>query len=183
MHLEMSLSATIIITIIILLRIFSMALNTVSELADLVYQHNNLKSAVEFSELIDGEFRMIHHLTYQEGSSVNDFIPKEISGIQYATIQDAIRFIKQQPDNQVFMAKVDIESAFIPVSPLDRPLLGFQWKGKFFMDVVLPMGISSACVIFESFGTALEWVAKSKQGATAVVHVIDEMQTRSTSFC
>ena len=40
-------------------------------------------------------------------------------------------------------AKVDIESAFkiIPVSPLDRPLLGFHWKGKFFMDAVLPMGV------------------------------------------
>ena len=48
-------------------------------------------------------------------------------------------------------AKVDIASAFriIPVSPLDRPLLGFQWKGKFFMDAVLPMGVSSACAIFE----------------------------------
>ena len=80
-----------------------------------------------------GEFRTTHHLSYPEGSSVNDFIPKEISAIQYATIQDAIRFIKQQPGNQVFMAKVDIESAsrIIPVSLLDRPLLGFQWKGKF----------------------------------------------------
>ena len=48
-------------------------------------------------------------------------------------------------------AKVDIESAFriIPVSTLDRPLLGFQWKGKFYMDAVLPMGVSSACAIFE----------------------------------
>ena len=43
-------------------------------------------------------------------------------------------------------AKVDIASAFriIPVSPL-----GFQWKGKFFMDAVLQMGVSSACAIFE----------------------------------
>ena len=48
-------------------------------------------------------------------------------------------------------AKVDIEWAFriIPVSPLDQPLLGFQWKGKFFIDAVLPMGVSSACAIFE----------------------------------
>ena len=68
------------------------------------------------------------------------------------------------------MAKVDIESAFriIPVSPLDRPFLSFQWKGKFFIDAVLPMGVSSACSIFESFST------KSKLGATAIVHVIDD---------
>ena len=117
-----------------------------------------------------GEFGTIHHLSYPEGSSVNDFIPKEISAIQYATIQDAIRLIKRQPGNQVFMAKVDIESAFriIPVPPLDRPLLCFQWKGKFFMDAVLPMGVSNACAIFQSFST------KSKLGATAIVHVIDD---------
>ena len=79
-----------------------------------------------------GEFRMIHHLSYPEGSSVNDFIPKEISSVQYATIQDAIDFIRHSP-TPVYMAKVDVESAFriIPVFPADRPLLGFQWKGKF----------------------------------------------------
>ena len=57
------------------------------------------------------------------------------------------------------MAKVDIESAFriIPVSTLDRPLLGFQWKGTFFMDAVLPMGVSSACAIFESFSAKVEF--------------------------
>ena len=123
-----------------------------------------------------GEFRTIHHLSYPESSSVNDFIPKKISAIQYSTVQDAIRFIKQQPGNQVFVAKVDIESAFriIPVSPLDQPLLGFQWKGKFFMDAVLLMGVYSTCATFESFSTTLEWVAKSKLGASAVVHVIDD---------
>ena len=55
-----------------------------------------------------GEFRMIHHLSYPEGESVNDFIPDEMSSVTYATIQDAISFIQcsRQP---VYMAKVDIE--------------------------------------------------------------------------
>lgn len=129
-----------------------------------------------------GEFRTIHHLSYPEGSSVNDFIPKEVSSVQYATIQDAIGFIKQS-SHQVFMAKVDIESAFriIPISPLDRPLLGFQWKGKFFMDAVLPMGCSSSCAIFESFSTALEWVATTKLGITAMVHVVDDFLVMANS--
>ena len=122
-----------------------------------------------------GEFRMIHHLSYPEGSSVNDFIPKEISSVQYATIQDAIDFIRHSP-TPVYMAKVDVESAFriIPVSPADRPLLGFQWKGNLFMDAVLPMGCSSSCAIFECFSTALEWAAKVKLGVTGMVHVIDD---------
>ena len=37
------------------------------------------------------------------------------------------------------------------------------------------MGVSSACAIFECFSTALEWVANSKQGAAAVVYVIDDV--------
>ena len=37
------------------------------------------------------------------------------------------------------------------------------------MDAVLPMGVSSACAIFESFSTALEWVAKSKLGGATVI--------------
>ena len=62
------------------------------------------------------------------------------------------------------MAKVDTQSAcrIIPVSLLDRPLLGFQWKGKFFMDAVLPMGVYSACTIFESFSTKWNSVAFRK---------------------
>ena len=73
----------------------------------------------------------------------------------------------------VYIAKVDVESAFriIPVSPADRPLLGFQWKVKLFMDAVFPMG---CCAIFECFSTALEWAAKVKLGVTGMVHVIDD---------
>ena len=52
---------------------------------------------------------MIHHLSFPDGSSVNDFIPKEISSVQYATIQDAIDLIKFSP-KPVYMAKVDVES-------------------------------------------------------------------------
>ncbi|RLJ22836.1 hypothetical protein DJ031_00175 [bacterium endosymbiont of Escarpia laminata] len=130
-----------------------------------------------------GEFRMIHHLSYPEGSSVNDFIPKEFSSVRYATIYDAIEFIKHSP-RLVYMAKVDIESAFriIPIAPADRPLLGFRWRGQFFMDAVLPMGCSSSCSIFERFSTALEWAAKVKLGVTEVIHVIDDFLLLANSF-
>ena len=130
-----------------------------------------------------GKFRIIHHLSYPEGSSVNDFIPREISSAQYTTVQDAISIIKQTR-LPVFMAKVDIESAFriIPVSPTDRPPLGFQWKGKFYMDAVLPMGCASSCSIFESFSTSLEWIARHKLGATVVVHVIDDFLFLAHSY-
>ena len=48
------------------------------------------------------------------------------------------------------MGKVDIEAAFriMPIAPKDSPLLGFKWRGLYYMDAVLPMGCSSACAIF-----------------------------------
>ena len=133
-----------------------------------------------------GEYRMIHHLSYPENGSINDFIPRDFSTVHYASIEDAIRFIKMGEET-TFLAKVDIESAFriIPVSPLDSPLLGFQWDGKYYMDAVLPMGCSSSCAIVEEFSTALEWIAKTKLGITEVVHVIDDflIMARSPGKC
>ena len=130
-----------------------------------------------------GEFRMIHHLSYPAGLSVNDFIPTAASCVTYATIQDAISHIMRS-NTIVYMAKVDIQSAFriIPIRPSDRPLLGFQWDGKYYMDAVLPMGCSSSCAIFESFSCALEWIAKSKLGVNEVIHVIDDFLLLANSF-
>ena len=124
---------------------------------------------------LPGEFRMIHNLSYPPGESVNNYIPAELTTVHYATIQNAISFVKSA-QSIVFMAKADIESAFriIPVAPNDTPLLGFCWRDKYYMDAVLPMGCASWCAIFESFSTAVEWVAEHKVGLTKVIHVLDD---------
>ncbi len=66
------------------------------------------------------------------------------------------------------MGKDEEEEEFriIPVSPADRPLLGFQWKGQYFMDAVLPMGCRSSPAIFERFSTALLRVCRFKQAGS-----------------
>ena len=78
-----------------------------------------------------GEFRMIHHLSYPKGASINDSIPPEFSSVKYASVDDAISLI-QRHGKGCAMAKTDMRSAFriVPVHPSDYPLLGFQWKGK-----------------------------------------------------
>ena len=121
-----------------------------------------------------GSFRLIHHLSYPEGQSVNDGISDEYCTVQYSTIQDAIAFIKI--NKQSFMAKTDIESAFriIPIHPSNHHLLGFKWNKQYYYDKCLPMGLSESCRIFEEFSTALEWVAYHKLGATSVVRVLDD---------
>lgn len=54
-----------------------------------------------------GEFRIIHDLSFPEGNSVNEHIPRD----------------------KALMAKLDIEDGYrnIPIHPLDYHFLGFQW--------------------------------------------------------
>lgn len=122
-----------------------------------------------------GEFRVIHHLSYPQGSSINDGIPREKASVHYATIDDAIAKIKQVGQG-CYLAKTDIESAFrlLPINPADYSLLGFKWKGKFYYDKCLPMGCSSSCSIFEKFSSALEWIACNKLNIPEAIHILDD---------
>ena len=74
-----------------------------------------------------GEFCLIHHLSFLEGSSVNEGIPRELSSVHYATIDDAIKKITSLGAG-CFLAKTDIKSAFriIPLHPRDFGLLSFR---------------------------------------------------------
>ena len=53
------------------------------------------------------EYRLIHHLSYPHGKSVNDGIPDQEATVQYTTIDDAIQIIRELGAG-CFMAKTDI---------------------------------------------------------------------------
>ena len=107
------------------------------------------------------KFRLIHHLSYPKGLSVNDGIRHEYRSVSYANIQDAIRFIKKA-DHGCFLTKTDIQSAFriIPINPKDNHLLGMKWDSPYYHDRSMPMGCSSSCRTFEILSTAVEWIAR-----------------------
>ena len=121
------------------------------------------------------EFRLIHHLSYPQGTSVNDFIPNHYSTVKYASVGDATKSI-QRLGRGCFMAKTDVKSAFriIPIHPADYPLLGIRWNNMYYYDRALAMGLSSSCAIFESFSTALEWVSLNLFDASALLHILDD---------
>ena len=128
-----------------------------------------------------GSYRMIHHLSYPEGSSVNDQIDPEWSSVSYANIGDAIDLVINLCP-KTFMAKTDVKSAFrtIPLHPSTRHLFVFHWEGKYYVDRCLQMGCSSSCQIFESLSTAVEWIAKSKLNIQ-MVHILDDFFIASVS--
>lgn len=41
-----------------------------------------------------GKFRLIHHLSYPSGLSVNDGIPKNLTSVSYHTVDDAVKMIQ-----------------------------------------------------------------------------------------
>ena len=122
-----------------------------------------------------GEFRLIHHLSFPKGSSLNDGISPENTRVTYATVADAIRFNKSVGSG-CFLAKTDIKKAFriIPINPQDYHLLGICWKGLYYYDRAMPMGCSSSCKTFETFSTAIEWIAKQKLNIKYILHLLDD---------
>ena len=122
-----------------------------------------------------GEFRMIHHLSFPDGSSINDSIPFEFTSVNYARVDDATALVKQLGPG-CFLAKTDIQNAFriIPIRPADYDLLGMSWEGKFYYDKAMPIGCSSSCRTFEIFSSALEWVAHNHLNIPHLIHILDD---------
>ena len=120
----------------------------------------------------EGDFRMIHHLSYRENNSVNSGIPEEFPTVSYATIQQATAKVLGKGS---FLAKSDIKSAFrlLPIHPSDYYLLGFSWDEKFYYDRCLPVGCSASCQLFEEFSSDLEYLV-AFHTHQKVIHVLDD---------
>ena len=130
-----------------------------------------------------GEFRFIHHLSYPKGCSVNDGISSEYTSVSYATISDAIQQIKLAGAG-CFLSKTDIKNAFriIPIRPQDYHLLGMKWQGMYYYDRCMPMGCSSSCKTFETFSSALEWIAQNKLHIRHILHLLDDFLIIAPSY-
>jgi len=121
-----------------------------------------------------GEYRLIHHLSYPEGSSVNHFIDDKLASVTYTSFDQAISMV-QELGSSSLLAKADIRSAFrlIPISHHDFNLLGIQFDGQYYVDMCLPFGCKLSCAIFEKFAHFLQWaVERNLQGL--VLHYLDD---------
>ena len=122
-----------------------------------------------------GEYRVIHHLSYPEGSSINDGIMQDFKTVQYQNIDCAVNLIKQHGTGAL-LAKTDIESAFrlVPIHPDSHDLMGFKIGNFYFYDKTLPMGLGLSCQLFEEIATALHWIMLNKFNAPGLVHILDD---------
>ena len=57
-----------------------------------------------------GEFRLIHHLSFLEGESVNDAIPGELCSVRYTSFDEAVKMIRSCAVGAE-LTKADVKSA------------------------------------------------------------------------
>ena len=90
------------------------------------------------------EWCAIYHLSYPEGNTINDYIPKDPYFLQYVRLDDAISIKSLGPGS--FMAKTDLKSAFrlIPVYPGNWHLSGIYWQNQYYVDLYLPVPRTSS---------------------------------------
>ena len=125
-----------------------------------------------------GKWRLILDLSSPEGQSVNDGIPKPPFAVQYVSVDAFIDGIMTLGQGTL-MAKFDVASAYrnVAIHPDDRPLLGMQWRGQYFVDLVLPFGLRSAPFIFTAIADLVEWILVHNYHVTFLRHYLDDFLT------
>ena len=120
-------------------------------------------------------WRLITHLSYPQANSVNDFLDPQACSVQYTSFDKVVEMVAKQGVNAK-LAKIDIKSAFrlLPIYPGDFDLLGFQFKGQYYIDKCLPMGCSISCSLFEKFATFLHWLVAHNTNKRTLDHYLDD---------
>ena len=122
-----------------------------------------------------GEYRLIHHLSYPEVDSINDYIDPEFCSVQYTRFDQAVKMI-QKLGKGALLGKADIKNAFclMIISPDDFPLLGFMFDGQYFFDRCLPFGLSYSCALWEKFAHFLHYAVRESCTVGELEHYLDD---------
>ena len=139
-------------------------------------------SPLGLTDKADRSKRRIHHFSYPApgSSSINGRIPEYYGTITYSSIEAAILAI-QNMGRGCLLLKRDFKSAFhhIPVSPLDSPLLGFQWQSRYYAECFLPFGLRTAPFLFNLFAEVFRWILEEGfklEGLRAsIIHYLDDL--------
>ena len=108
-----------------------------------------------------------------EGQSVNEGIPKPPFIAQYISVDAFIDGIMTLGQGTL-MAKFDMANAYqnVTIHPDDCPLLGMQWHGQYFADLVLPFRMRSAPFIFTAIADLVH-----NYDVTFLRHYLEDFQT------
>ena len=108
-----------------------------------------------------GEWRLITHLSYPKGLSVNDGISEEDKTVTYAKFDDSVNMIAKLGLGAE-ISKVDLKDCYrmFPMNVEDFHLLAFKFDGEVWVDKAMCMGLAQACQDCEVFTSFLEWCVR-----------------------
>lgn len=120
------------------------------------------------------KWRLIVDLSSPRGHSVNDGIDEELASLAYVSIDNVTETISALGSGTV-LGKCDVKEAYrlIPIHVEDWGLLGMYWRGRLYVDMVLPFGLRPAPKIFSAVADAFQWVI-CKKGVDFVFHYVDD---------
>ena len=96
--------------------------------------------------------RVIMDCSWPIGASLNDgmskdkYLSQDIQ-LKYPTIDSLARRVfelkSKNPEKSIFFFKEDLDRAFRQLrgDPKSAPLLGYKWRGRFYFDLVMVMGL------------------------------------------
>ena len=124
----------------------------------------------------DGQdWRLIHHLSFPYGSSVNDAISDVAASVQYEPIDHVLDLLYSLGPGAL-LGRWDIKSAFklCPVHPEDYKYLCFVFNKKFYYETCLSFGLRCSCQIFEKFACFIQWLLKWQTQHHFMSHYLDD---------
>lgn len=114
------------------------------------------------------EKRVISDGSYPPGRSVNDGIPKgeylgEEITLKFSKVDDVCNMIWEEGQG-CLLWKRDMKSWFrqFRVCPGDARKLGYKWKGEYYVDIAIPMGIRTGTYIAQRIANALLYIHHRK---------------------
>ena len=115
-----------------------------------------------------GGFRLITHLSYPPGLSVNDGIDDALASVTYSNFDNAVGIIKMLGKGAL-LGKFDVKSAFrlLPLEIRAFPLLGIKLGHNYYIDKMAPMGLKISCAAWEAFAKFLNWTIKYRAASLA----------------
>ena len=142
--------------------------------------HHFTASPLGLTDKSDRSKRKIHHLSDPTSdTSINGGILEEHSTINYSRISQASLAV-QRFGKGSWLIKRDFENAFrhVPVAPVDTPLLGFEWEGRYYAERFLRFALRTAPYIFNLFAEIFHWVLTTELANKGIpgegVHYLDD---------
>ena len=120
----------------------------------------------------DNSWRLISHLSFPSGSSVNDFIHEDFRRVKCSSFDKVVEMIWSLGRS----ATIGIRQAFrlLIINPADFDLMSIKFCDMYYVDKCLPFGCASSRQLCEPFSSFLHRLVQYTSGIETLDHYLDD---------